>query len=311
MRKRGLLEIFNLAKKNNKIIFLGSDLGHKTLDDFKEACPNQFYMEGISEQNIVGMAAGLAQEGKIVYINTIATFLTRRCFDQIAMDVATGNHNVRLYANGGGVVYAPLGPTHLAVDDIALMRSIPGMTIVHPSDSEEMARLIKASEKWQGPIYIRLCRGGETQTSQAENGFEIGKAITLKESGEITICATGVMVYRALEVAKKLEEEFKIQVGVINIHSIAPLDKPAIEEAAKRSSLIVTFEEHNITGGLGSAVGEVLSESLLPNRPSFKRYGFPDCYPDKYGQQDLIISHYGLDTETLTKKVSKLYRSLN
>jgi transketolase len=305
MRKRGLQEIYDLAKQNDKVIFIGSDLGFKTLDDFKEELPKQFYMEGISEQNLIGMASGLAQQGKIVYVNTIATFLTRRCFDQLAIDACTGNHNIRLYANGGGVVYAPLGPTHLAVDDIGLMRNLPNMTIIHPCDAEEMARAIKASEKWEGPIYFRLCRGGETVTSKPELEYKIGKAIELKEGKEVTLIANGVMVYRALEVAKKLEQE-GIQAGVVNFHTIKPLDTEMLNKITSTVPNIITIEEHNKTGGLGSAVAEYISELPGNQRPNFKRMGFPDCYPDKYGQQDIMIRHYGLNINSIHSEVKTL-----
>jgi transketolase len=308
MRKRGLQEIFNLAKKNEKILFLGSDLGFKTLDDFKEELPNQFFMEGVSEQNLIGMASGLAQEGKIVYVNTIATFLTRRCLDQLAIDACVGNHNIRLYANGGGVVYAPLGPTHLAVDDIGLMRSLPNMTIIHPSDAEEMARVIKATENWNGPIYIRLCRGGETVTSKEDLGFEIGKAIELKKPKDLVILAAGTMVFRALEVAKKLEVD-GIQAGVLNVHTVKPLDRQKIRDYILNIPNIMTVEEHNVTGGLGSAVAELIADEPGKSKPNFKRMGFPDCYPDKYGQQDLMIRHYGLNINNIYKEALALFKS--
>jgi transketolase len=298
MRKRGLDEIYLLAQKNPRVVFIGSDLGYKTLDDFKASHPKQFLMEGISEQNLIGMGAGLAQEGKIVYINTIATFLTRRCFDQLAMDVCVGNHNVRLYANGGGAVYAPLGPTHLAVDDIGLMRSLPNMTIIHPSDAEEMARAIQASEHHLGPIYFRLCRGGEIVTSDQKNGFEIGKAIVLKEPKELLFITNGTMVYRTLEVAKRLTE-VGITAGVINVHTIKPIDYATLAPYLKKVPVIISVEEHNITGGLGSAVAELMAELPQTQKPYFKRMGFPDCYPAKYGQQDSMIKHYGININSI------------
>lgn len=307
MRKRGLQEIFELAKTNKAVTFIGSDLGYKTLDDFKNELPNQFFMEGISEQNLIGMASGLAQEGKIVYVNTIATFLTRRCFDQLAIDACTGNHNIRLYANGGGVVYAPLGPTHLAIDDIGLMRSLPNMTIIHPSDAEEMARVIKASENWNGPIYIRLCRGGETVTSKEELGYEIGKAIELKKPKELVILANGTMVFRALEVAEKLKAD-GIQAGVLNVHTIKPLDQDKVRDYILNIPNIMTVEEHNVTGGLGSAVAEMIADEPGNVKPSFKRMGFPDCYPDKYGQQDIMIKHYGLNVNNIYNEALELLK---
>src|SRR6267142_4023170 len=161
MRKRSLDMVYELAKKDERIVFIGSDLGVGTLDEFRLEIPNRFFMEGVSEANIVGMAAGMALEGRIVYVNTIATFLTRRCFEQVVLDLGLHNVNVRLIANGGGVVYAPLGPTHLAIDDIAIFRALPRMTIIAPADAEEMRRMMPTTVDHRGPIYIRLGKGGD------------------------------------------------------------------------------------------------------------------------------------------------------
>jgi len=159
MRKKCLDMVHELARKDDRVVFIGSDLGFNTLNDFREELPNQFFVEGISEQNVVGMAAGMALEGRIPYINTIATFFVRRALEQIAMDLCLHDLPVRLIGNGGGVVYAPLGSTHLAVEDIALMRSLPNMTIVCPADAEEMERFMNVSVDWPHPIYIRLAKG--------------------------------------------------------------------------------------------------------------------------------------------------------
>src|SRR6266566_6388611 len=160
MRKTCLDMVYELARKDKRIFFMGSDLGIGTLKAFKAEMPDRFFMEGVSEANIVGMAAGLALEGKIVYVNTIATFITRRCFEQVVLDVGLHNANVRLIASGGGVAYAPLGPTHLAIDDLAIMRTIPNMTVVAPCDADEMRRLMPLTLAHDGPIYIRLGKGG-------------------------------------------------------------------------------------------------------------------------------------------------------
>src|ERR1051325_1769417 len=156
MRKRSLDMVYELAKKDDRIVFIGSDLGAGTLDGFRTEIPDRFFMEGVSEMNIVGMAAGMALEGRIVYVNTIATFLTRRCFEQVVLDLGLHNVNVRLIANGGGVVYAPLGPTHEAIEDIAIFRALPRMTILAPADADEMKRMMPTTVDHSGPIYIRL-----------------------------------------------------------------------------------------------------------------------------------------------------------
>src|SRR5476649_2340275 len=161
MRKTCLDQVYELAKKDPRIFFVGSDLGYETLKQFKNEIPDRFFMEGVSEANLIGISAGMAMEGKIVYANTIATFLSRRCFEQIVLDMALHHVNVRLIANGGGLVYAPLGPTHLAIDDLAILRAVPNMTIIAPCDAQEMKRLMPLTVDHQGPMYIRLAKGGD------------------------------------------------------------------------------------------------------------------------------------------------------
>ena len=183
MRKTSLDSVYELAKKDDRVIFIGSDLGPGLLDEMKKEMPERYYMEGVSEQYIIGMAAGLAMEGYIPYINTIATFLTRRCYEQVALDLCLQDLPVRLIASGGGVVYAPLGPTHLAIEDIGIMRALPNMTVVAPCDAEEMKRFMAQTLDWPHPIYIRLGKGGDKVVSKEEHGFKIGKAILMREAG--------------------------------------------------------------------------------------------------------------------------------
>src|ERR1700730_7631908 len=176
MRATCLNMIHELAKRDKRAMFIGSDLSPGLLTAMRKEFPERWYMEGVSEANIIGMAAGLAMEGYIPYVNTIATFITRRCYEQIAVDLCMHNLPVRLIGNGGGVVYAPLGPTHLAVEDIAIMRVLPHMTVVAVADAEEMKRLMRETLDWPDPIYIRLGKGGEPVISSPANGFTIGKA---------------------------------------------------------------------------------------------------------------------------------------
>ena len=180
MRKTCLETVFELAKKNNKIVFVGSDLGPGVLDNFKKKFPKRFYMEGVAEQAIVGMAAGLAMQNLRPYVNTIATFITRRCFEQVVVDLCLHNLPVTLIGNGGGMVYAPLGPTHQAIEDISIMRTLPNLTILCPCDANDMKQLVTQTPKIKGPIYIRIARGGEKLIT---NGFKskIGKGLILKK----------------------------------------------------------------------------------------------------------------------------------
>lgn len=253
MRNTSLKSVYQLALQDPRVVYIGSDLGAGVLDEMKQNIPDRFYMEGVSEQHIIGMSAGMAMEGYIPYVNTIATFLTRRCFEQVAIDLCLHDLPVRLIANGGGIVYAPLGPTHLAVEDIAILRALPNMTIIAPCDAEEMKRLMPLTLDWPHPIYIRLAKGGDKVISKPEFGFEIGKAIVMQEGKDGLFVTTGVMTQLALEAIQQLESE-GVSCGVIHMHTIKPLDGEILKKWIPKVSAIVTVEEHTRIGGLGSAI---------------------------------------------------------
>jgi transketolase len=304
MRKTCLDMVYELAKKDKRIFFIGSDLGIGTLKQFKAEMPDRFLMEGVSEANVVGMAAGLALEGKIVYVNTIATFLTRRCFEQVALDLCLHNTNVRLIANGGGVVYAPLGPTHEAIEDIAIFRCLPRMTIIAPADAEEMKRLMPATVDHAGPIYIRLAKGGDPVVTRNEP-FRIGKAFPMKEGSDALVVTTGIMLKAALDAAAVLDGA-GIKTAVLHMPTVKPFDYDAFSKAADPVRTIVVAEEHTVIGGLGSAVAEILAEtgSRIPKR--FRRIGIPDVFPDQYGSQASLLKRYDITTERIVAVVQEL-----
>jgi transketolase len=296
MRKRCLDEVYELAKKDERIVFIGSDLGVGTLDRFKNEFPDRFFMEGVSEANLVGMAAGLALEGKIVYVNTIATFLTRRCFEQNVLDLGLHNANVRLIANGGGVVYAPLGPTHLAIDDIAIMRAIPNMTVVAPCDANEMARLMPLTVEHKGPVYIRLGKGGDPIVSTDAAPFEIGRAISIIQGDDALLVSTGITLKIALDAAAGLQAQ-GISAGVLHMPTVKPLDVGAFLAHAAPVEAIVTIEEHSVIGGLGGALAEIVAEAAFDPAKRFKRIGIPDVFPHGYGSQATMMSQCGITAE--------------
>ena len=305
MRKACLQSVYELAKKDPRIVFIGSDLGPGTLDDFKAEMPERFFMEGVAEQNVIGMAAGLAMEGFIPYVNTIASFLTRRCYEQLAIDLCLHNLPVRLIGNGGGLVYAPLGPTHLAIEDIAIMRALPRMTVVAPSDAVQMKQFMVETPDWPGPVYIRLGKGGDPVVSRPEDGFEIGKAIALRPAAEVALITTGVMVNRALAAADQLKAD-GIGCGVLNVHTIKPLDREAVLETAREARILLTLEEHTTTGGLGSAVLETLSDGLEQPWPVIRRLGIPDVFPGEYGSQDSMMESFGLQPPQIAETVHQI-----
>ena len=304
MRKTCLNMVYELAKKDERIVFVGSDLGAGLLEEMKNEMPERWYMEGVAEQNIIGLAAGLAMEGFIPYVNTIATFLTRRCYEQVALDLCLHNLPVRLIGNGGGLVYAPLGPTHLAIEDMAIMRSLPNMTVVAPTDADEMTRLMMQTPDVPGPVYIRLGKGGDPIVSREEDGFEIGKSILLREGADILMVTTGIMASRALEAADILAAQGR-DCSVLNMHTVKPLDHARLKELAAKTKQIVTIEEHTLPGGLGSAVLESLTDSLYGQVPPVKRLGIPDTFAKDYGSQDSLLESYGLQPKEIAHTILK------
>lgn len=296
MRKTCVDMVHTLAKRDPRVVFIGSDLSPGLLGSMKKEFPDRHYMEGVTEANVIGMAAGMAMDGFVPYVNTIATFITRRCYEQVALDLCLHDLPVRLIANGGGLVYAPLGPTHLAVEDFAILRALPNMCVTAVSDAEEMVRLMEVSLDWQHPIYIRMGKGGDPVISRAENGFEIGKAIIMRRQrarGHVLLIACGVMTARALNAADLLEAK-GIATEVIHVHTIKPLDDTLILERASQASSVFTIEEHTKIGGLGSAVVDLLVEELQGARPTIKRLGLADAFQTGYGSQDALLEQSGL-----------------
>ena len=304
MRKTALECVHKLAQHDKRVLFIGSDLGHGVLEKMKNELPDQFFMEGVSEQYIIGMAAGLAMEGFIPYVNTIATFLTRRCYEQVAVDLCMHDLPVRLIANGGGGVYAPLGPTHLAVEDIAIMRALPNMAVVAPCDADEMNRLMMSTLEWPHPIYIRLARGGDPIVSKDDLGFELGKSIKIKTGADGLFVTTGVMTQLALETADILKSD-GVDVGVLHVHTIKPFDASGVISAIENVKAVVTVEEHIVNGGLGSAVLESCSELRPELLPKISRIGIPDKFATEYGSQGSLLKHWGITADNLVAAMMK------
>ena len=306
MRPACVNKVFELAKRDPRVTYIASDLDPPITKRMKDEMPGRGWMEGVSEQHIVGMAAGLAMEGFIPYVHTIATFITRRCYEQVAVDLCLHNLPVRLIGNGGGLVYAPLGPTHLAIEDIAIMRALPNMTVVSVCDADEMKRFMDQTLDWPGPIYIRLAKGYDPIVSRAELGFTIGKAIVMREAtggrNRVLLATTGVATTRTLEAADALEAD-GIECTIMHMHTVKPLDTAALIEHARDCDLIVTVEEHTIVGGLGSAVIEALVDAMPGAMPPVKRLGIPDAFAKNYGSQDQLMELYGLQPPEIAQAV--------
>ena len=305
MRKRCLDMVYALAQRDDRVVFIGSDLSPGLLGEMKKAYPQRYFMEGVAEANIIGVAAGMAMDGLVPYVNTIATFITRRCYEQVALDLCLHDLPVRLIGNGGGYVYAPLGPTHQAIEDLAIMRALPNMTVTAVCDAEEMTRLMNASLDWPHPIYIRLAKGGDPIVSRPDKGFAIGKAIDMSEdagNADALLVATGVATTAALEASKRLAED-GVRCRVLHVHTVKPLDSHAIVAAAREVRLVVTVEEHSVIGGLGSAVLEALADAGEA-LPPVRRLGIGDEFAKHYGSQQKLMDVWGINAQGIAGAVT-------
>lgn len=289
-----------IGQENDKIVVLDADLSKSTKTaDFKAVCPERFINMGIAEGNMMTVAAGMAACGKIPFASTFAVFATGRAFEQIRNSICYPKLNVKVCATHAGITVGEDGASHQSVEDISLMRSIPNMVVISPSDAVETEAAIEAIVKYNGPCYVRLGRSAVTVINDNEDyKFEIGKGVTLREGKEATIIATGVMVDAALEAFNVLAEE-GIKVRVINMHTIKPIDEAAIISAARETGVIVTAEEHSIIGGLGSAVAEVVTGNCpVP----VLRVGIKDVFGES-GKPAELLKAYGLTAEDIVKAV--------
>ncbi|MEH7118799.1 transketolase C-terminal domain-containing protein [Neobacillus vireti] len=290
--------LLDLAKENKDILVLTSDSrGSASFVNFGMELPEQIVEVGIAEQNLVGIASGLAASGKKPFVASPACFLSMRSIEQIKVDVAYSNTNVKLIGISGGVSYGALGMSHHSLQDLAVTRAIPGLDVMMPADRHEAKKMIEALVQYDRPVYLRIGRNPVEDSYVSEDyDFQIGKAVTMKEGTDITIIASGETVRIALDSAEALQME-GIDCRVINMHTIKPLDKEAILKAAEETGRIITIEEHSIYGGLGSAVAEVVSQS---HPVPVKILGLPD-EPAIAGKTAEVFEYYGLSIDNVKK----------
>jgi len=290
--------LVELGKENENVVVLDADLSKSTKTaGFGEAYPERFFNAGVAEQNLIGLAAGLSTTGKIPFASSFAMFATGRAFEIIRNSIGYPQLNVKVCATHAGITVGEDGASHQALEDIACMRTIPNMTVIVPADGVEAMNAVKKIAEYQGPVYLRLGRLAVPVINDHESyNFEIGKGITLKEGGDITIIATGLMVHEALKAAESLEEK-GVEARVLNLHTIKPIDRDLIIKAAEETGSVITAEEHNIIGGLGSAVAEVLSENMpVP----LKRIGVEDTFGES-GKPAELLEKYGLTHDKIFK----------
>ena len=292
MRQKALSTVYELAKQNPRIVFIGSDLGAGTLKEMKEELPQQFFMEGISEQHVVGFAAGLAQEGFIPYINTIGTFLTRRSFEQVTIDIGLHNLPVRLLASGGGMVYAPLGPTHTAIDDFSLMLNVPNMKVFAPADALEMVNLLRTVVNDPSPHYIRFGKGGEDIVTKELLEFQMKPKVFGEDNSKVIIFTTGIMLQHCI-IAKKILSEKAITVTIIHCPYLNDLSLESIIPIMESASIVLCVEEHVPRGGLFTQLIHECVKFLIPTS-NLHQASLPGFFSHNYGSQVDHLEFNGL-----------------
>jgi transketolase len=286
-----------VAERDERVWLLTADLGYSVLEPFRDRFPGRYTNVGVAEQNLIGIAAGLARCGKVVFVYSIANFPTLRCLEQIRNDVCYHEGNVKIVAVGGGFTYAAQGYTHHGIEDLAILRTLPGMTVVAPADPVEARLATRALAAHPGPCYLRLGKAREPVVHATEPDFALGRAITLRPGRDVTLVSTGGMLGECLLVAERLRGQ-GIEARVVSMHTLKPLDAEAVLRAARETGGIVTAEEHSVTGGLGSAVADVLAESGV-HCGFFRKFGVPDEPYHRVGSQEYMRGLCGNLYETV------------
>lgn len=301
MRTEMMRVLEELAESDPNLMLVTGDLGFGVLTRFSERFPRQFINAGVAEQNMTGLAVGLALEGKTVFTYSIGNFPTLRCLEQIRNDACYHRANVKIVSVGGGFTYGSLGISHHATEDLAILRSLPDITVVAPGDSVEAAEATRAVYGTEGTCYLRLGRGGEPRVHGAPIDFRIGNAIRLFDGHRVAILSTGGILGLARSVRERLTNS-GCSTGLYSVHTLKPLDRGLIEDLARRVDVIVTVEEHSEIGGLGGAVAEVIAQ--LPGlRAMLEIVGLRGCFSSVVGDQDYLRAVYGLTTDDIVARV--------
>lgn len=303
MRNHLINKITEIAKTDHNIMLMTGDLGYGVLDEFKNQFSDRYINAGIAEQNMAAVAAGLALEGNTVFIYSIGNFPTLRCIEQIRNDICYHNANVKILAVGSGFAYGTLGMTHHATEDLAIMRAMPNMRVFVPCDSVSAEAIAEDICKIQGPCYVRLERGGEPVVFNKDEHFVVGELKELRKGKDVSVITIGTVVNEALKAADVLLKENK-EVSVYSTYSLKPINKEQILKIAENNKYIITVEEHQIIGGLGSIVAEILAENNVTTK--LIRLGLHDEFTSVVGNQEYLREVYKLDSSTLQKEIEGL-----
>ena len=302
MRNAFADELTRLGSENARIVMLSGDIGNRLFDKFRAAHPDRFLNCGVAEQNMMGVATGLALSGLRPVVYTIAPFITTRCLEQIRTDVCYHEAPVTIVAVGAGLAYAGLGPTHHACEDIAFLRAIPNIKVVCPGDAWEVRAALRAAMAQDGPVYIRMGKKGELPVHKAVPAdFEIGRAIRIADGSDVALLSTGNMLPEVLDTAKLLAES-GISARVISMHTVKPLDENCLADTFAAFRLVATVEEHSLIGGFGSAVAEWLADRAVPYR-TFLRFGSPDRFYKMSGEQEFARTQLALDAHHIASRI--------
>ncbi|MDQ3820060.1 MAG: transketolase [Acidobacteriota bacterium] len=305
MRTAFIDALCHVAEEDERVWLLCGDLGYSVLERFAEKFPRRFLNAGVAEQNMIGVAAGLAMSGHTVFTYSIANFPVMRCLEQIRNDVCMHDLSVKIVAVGGGLSYGPAGYTHHALEDLAVMRAMPGMTVVAPGDPLEAGLATRAIADHKGPCYLRLGKAGEPVVHEVEPKFRIGEAIVVRDGEDTTLVSTGTMLERTVAAARLLYDR-GISASVLSMHTVKPLDERAILRAARATRLVCVVEEHCETGGLADAVARTLSESGA--RCSFLALNIPAHLNGEIGSQSYLLERAGLTAEAISERVAVLLK---
>lgn len=307
MRDHFIERLSQMAEQDPRIMLITGDLGFGVLNDYRERFPKQFINAGVAEQNMTGLATGLAMEGHIVYTYSIANFVFMRCLEQIRNDAAYHDCNVNVVSVGGGFSYGALGISHHATEDLAIMRAIPGVTVLSPCSHWEASEATAALAQKSGTAYLRLDKSSAPENRMPGEQFELGRARCIREGDDLTLAATGGVLGEVVAAAELLSEQ-GVECRVLSVHSICPLDIAAFVRAARETGGIVTVEEHTVQGGLGGAVAETVLESgTVPK--VFHRLGLRGGFSSIVGSQAYLRTRYGLDREAITATVMNLLKT--
>lgn len=300
MRDTFVKTLIELAKQNPSIELITGDLGFGVLKPYWEECPDQFTNAGIAEQNMTSVAAGMALEGKTVFTYSIGNFPTLRCLEQIRNDCAYHNANVKIVCVGGGFVYGSLGMSHHATEDIAIMRALPNVAVICPADLVEAEEATKAIASYPGTVYLRLGRGGEKRIHKSIPNFAIGKAIKVCDGHSVAIFSTGA-IFEEVNATLAILRDHGIKPAVYTFPTVKPIDRNVIMQCASTFDMIVTCEEHNVVGGFGSAVAEVLAEN--PSKAQLVKIGIPDIFCKIVGNQQFLRQQLEIDSQNIANVI--------